>query len=223
MPSGMKTDDNTPTGKKFGEEPMLKLYDVPISGNCHKVRMMLSILGVAYEKIPVNLPEGEQKTPDYLAINPLGKVPAIDDDGVVLWDSQAILVYLATKYGSADWYPDDAVGRGEVQKWLALAANEMFNGTAIARALKIFNRPGDPAPHKVLAEATLAVINDWLKDREWLACGRPTIADIAVYPYAAMAWEGEIDMSAYPAMNAWIERVEALPGYEGMKNMPRPV
>lgn len=201
---------------------MIKLYDVPISGNCHKVRMMLSVLGVLYEKIPVNLPEGEQKTPDYLAINPLGKVPAIDDDGVVLWDSQAILVYLASKYGSTDWYPDDAVGRGEVQKWLALAANEMFNGAAIARAMKIFNRPGDPAPHKALAEATLAVINHWLKDREWLACGHPTIADIAVYPYAAMAWEGEIDLSPYPAMNAWIKRVETLPGYEGMKNMPRP-
>jgi len=201
---------------------MLKLYDMPLSGNCQKVRLMLSLLGVEYEKVPVNLAEGEQKKPEYLAINPLGKVPAIDDGGYQLWDSQAILVYLARKYGSTDWYPDDADGQGEVQKWLALAANEMFNGPAIARALIIFKRPGDHDKAKAAAEATLSVVNGWLENHEWLACGRPTVADIAVYPYAALAWEGHVDMSAYPAMNAWIKRVEALPGYEGMKNMPRP-
>ncbi len=65
---------------------MLKLYDVPISGNCQKVRMMLSMLGIEYEKIPVSLPDGEQKTPAYLAINPMGKVPAIDDNGTLVWD-----------------------------------------------------------------------------------------------------------------------------------------
>lgn len=201
---------------------MLKLYDVPISGNCQKVRMMLSILGIEYEKIPVSLPDGEQKTPAYLAINPMGKVPAIDDNGTLVWDSQAILVYLASKYGSTDWYPDDAVERGQVQQWLALAANEMFNGPAIARAMIIFNREGDQEKHKKAGEATLKILNGWLETHEWLACGRPTIADIAVYPYAALAWEGNVDMSAYPAMNAWIKRVEALPGYVGMKNMPRP-
>jgi glutathione S-transferase len=97
----------------YGERTMLKLYDVPISGNCQKVRMMLSILGIEYEKIPVSLPDGEQKTPAYLSINPMGKVPAIDDNGTLVWDSQAILVYLASKYGSTDWYPDDAVERGQ--------------------------------------------------------------------------------------------------------------
>ena len=114
---------------------MLKLYDTPISGNCHKVRLMLSILGIEYEKIPVSLPDGEQKKPDYMAIHPFGKVPAIDDDGVYMWDSQAILVYLATKYGNTDWYPDDPVERGQVHSWLSVAANEMFNGPAVARAM----------------------------------------------------------------------------------------
>ncbi|MEX0695451.1 MAG: glutathione S-transferase family protein [Rhodospirillales bacterium] len=201
---------------------MLKLYDMPLSGNCQKVRLMLSILGIEYEKIPVNLLEGEQKTPAYLAINPIGKVPAIDDDGTIVWDSQAILVYLAGKYGTPDWYPDDAEGRGQVQQWLSLAANEMFNGPAIARAMIIFNREGNQERPKKAGEATLQILNGWLETHEWLACGRPTIADIAVYPYAALAWEGNIDMSAFPAMNAWIKRVEALPGYVGMKNMPRP-
>ncbi len=201
---------------------MLKLYNVPLSGNCHKVRLMLSLLGVEYEKVPVDMANGAHKKPDYLAINPLGKVPAVDDNGTIIWDSQAILVYLARKYGSTDWYPDDAEGQAEVQKWLALAANEMFNGPAVARAIIIFNRDGDHAGAKAAAEATLGVLEGWLQEHEWLACGRPTIADIAVYPYAAMAWEGHVNMDAYPALNAWIKRVEALPGYEGMKNMPRP-
>lgn len=201
---------------------MIKLYDTPISGNCQKVRLMLSILGINYEKVPVSLPDGEQKTPAYLAVNPLGKVPSIDDDGVQIWDSQAILVYLARKYGGKEWYPDDAESMGQIQKWLALAANEMFNGPAIARAMIIFKREGDQEKVRKTGEATLAVLNSWLETHEWLACGHPTIADIAVYPYAALAWEGNVDMSAYPAMNAWIKRVEALPGYVGMKNMPRP-
>ncbi len=202
---------------------MIKLYDAPISGNCQKVRMMLSILGIKYEKVPVSLPDGEQKTPAYLAVNPMGKVPVIDDDGVQIWDSQAILVYLARKYGGKEWYPDDAESMGQIQKWLALAANEMFNGPAIARAMIIFKREGDQEKPRKAGEATLAVLNGWLEKHDWLACGHPTIADIAVYPYAALAWEGNVDMSAYPAMNAWIKRVEALPGYVGMKNMPRPV
>lgn len=201
---------------------MLKLYNVPVSGNCHKVRMMLSILNVEHEVVPVDMPGGEHKSPEYMAINPLGKVPAIDDGGTVIWDSQAILVYLARKYGTTDWYPDDPEGMAEVQKWLALAANEMFNGPAIARALIIFNREGDHAAAKKAAEATLRVVDGWLQSHDWLACGRPTIADIAVYPYAAMAWEGHVDLSPFAAMNDWIKRIEALPGYVGMKNMPRP-
>lgn len=201
---------------------MMKLYDTAVSGNCHKVRLMLSILGLAYDTIPINLAEREQKTPAYLAVNPAGKVPALDDDGHAIWDSQAILVYLARKYGSTDWYPEDAEGMGAVQSWLAFAASEMFNGPAIARAQVIFNRAGDKEATRTLAVAALAVIESALKTSDWLACGHPTIADIAVYPYAAMVWQGEVDMSPYPAMNAWIKRVEALPGYVGMKNMPRP-
>ena len=134
---------------------MIKLYDMPLSGNCQKVRMFLSMLGLDYEIVPVNTLAGEQKKPDYLAINPMGKVPALDDDGLVIWDSQAILVYLARKYGSTDWYPDDAVGMAAVQKWLCIAVNEMFNGCAVARAIKIFDRPMDPEPAKKLATATL--------------------------------------------------------------------
>lgn len=201
---------------------MITLYDTPVSGNCHKARLMLSILGIESKTAPINLLKQEQKTPEYLAVHPLGKVPAIDDDGVVVWDGQAILVYLAKKYGSPDWYPEDAVGMAQVQSWLAFAANEMWAGPAIARAIVKFKRDIDPVTPIANTKAALQVLDDWLEVREWLACDHPTIADIAVYPYAAMAWEGNIDMSPYNNVNAWIKRVEALPGYVGMENMPRP-
>ena len=120
------------------------------------------------------------------------------------------------------YFKDDAVGMAEVQSWLAFAANEMWAGAAIARAIKKFKRDADPATAIANTKAALKVLDDWLADREWLACGRPTVADIAVYPYAAMAWEGDIDMSPYKNLDVWIKRIEALPGYIGMENMPRP-
>lgn len=201
---------------------MLKLYNVPLSGNCHKVRLMLSLLGVKHEVVPIDMAKGEHKTPEYLKINPLGKVPAIDDGGTVIWDSQAILVYLARKYGTKDWFPDDAAGMAEVVKWLAFATHEIWNGPAIARAIIKFNRPLDLPAAQKLANDALGIMDGWLKTHDWLACGRPTVADVACYPYASMAWEGQVDMSPYKALNAWIARVEALPGYVGMPNMPRP-
>ena len=201
---------------------MIKLYDTAVSGNCHKARLMLSILGLEHEIVPINLLNKEQKTPEYLAIHPLGKVPALDDDGFVVWDGQAIVVYLAKKYGSTDWYPDDAEGMSQVQSWLSFAANEMWAGPAIARAIMKFNRPADKEAAVAATQASLKDLDTWLSSRDWLACDRPTVADIAVYPYAAMAWEGEVDMSGYGNVNSWIKRVEALPGYVGMENMPRP-
>lgn len=201
---------------------MIKLYEAPVSGNCHKARLMLSLLGLEYETVPINLQKQEQKTPEYMAIHPLGKIPAIDDDGVLIWDGQAIVVYLAKKYGNSDWYPEDAVGAANVQSWLAFAANEMWAGPAIARAIVKLKRDADQPTAIANTKAALKVLDDWLSTREWLACDHATVADIAVYPYAAMAWEGNIDMSPYDNLNAWIKRVEALPGYIGMENMPRP-
>ena len=90
---------------------MLKLYDSPLSGNCHKVRMLLSMLEIDYQTVPVDIPSGQNRQPAYLAVNPLGRVPVVDDDGVVIRDSQAILIYLARKTGAEDWYPGDAAGQ----------------------------------------------------------------------------------------------------------------
>lgn len=197
----------------------MKLYDAAASGNCHKVRLMLALLGRAYETVAVNLPDQEQKTPAYLAMNPLGQVPVLDDDGYVIRDSQAILVYLARKYGGDDWLPTDAADLGEVMQWLSFSANEMINGAAMARALVKFKRQGDLELAQTKARAALAILDGRLADNDWLALGRPTIADIACYPYAGLVWEGRIDIDAYPALKPWFARIEALPGYVGMDGL----
>ncbi len=113
----------------------MKLYDAAFSGNCHKVRMMLSILGLDYDQVPVDLKAGAQRRPEFLALNPLGKIPVLEDEDLVIRDSQAILVYLAGKHGSPDWWPEDAPGQGQIMQWLAFSVNEMFHGPAIARGL----------------------------------------------------------------------------------------
>ncbi len=178
--------------------------------------MMLSMLGLEYEKRTIDLLKGEQNTPAFLELNPRHKVPVLVDDGVIISDSAAILVYLVRKYGGKDWYPDDAEAMAEIQKWLSFSVNEVFNGLALSRAMVIFNRPMDAdAVHKI-ADIALAVLESRLKESDWLALDRPTIADIACYPYAAAIGEGNISLAAYPAIRAWLARVEDLPGCVAM-------
>lgn len=197
----------------------MKLYDSPISGNCHKARMLLSVLGIDYELVPVNLAGAENRGADYLAINPLGKVPVLDNDGVVLRDSQAILIYLARKAGAEDWYPSDPAGEAEVAQWLMFAVNEIWVGPALARAALRFGRDVDLPRAQAAAHDALAFLDKHLSTNDWLALGRPTIGDIACYPYSALAGEGEIDLSTYAALNAWFKRIEALPGYVTMPGL----
>ena len=194
----------------------MKLYDMELSGNCYKIRLFLSLLKRPYDNVPVNLREREQKKPEFLAINPLGKVPVLDDDGTVIRDSQAILVYLGRKYGGDTWWPDDAAGQAEVAQWLSFSANEMMNGCAVARAIPKFKRPGDLPATQALARTAMEALEARLADHEWLALDRPTIADVACYPYAALVWEGGVPLDPYPATRAWFKRIEALPGYVAM-------
>jgi len=199
----------------------MKLYDAPPSGNCHKARMMLSFLGLDYDKVSITLAKAEQKSADHLARHPLGKVPALEDGDVTVWDSQAILVYLARKYDSANtWLPADPVGQAHVTQWLSFAAKEMWDGPAVARAIPKFNRPGDHAGAQELARGAFQVLEDHLGNRDWLVGDGPTIADIAVYPYVGLVWEGQVSLDPYPAVIAWMRRIEALPNYVGMDGLP---
>ncbi len=201
---------------------MITLYDFELSGNCHKVRMMLSFLQLEYERIDIDLRKKDQMKAEFIALNRLHKVPLLVDDELVLRDSAAILVYLARQYGKTDWYPDSPAAMAEIQQWLSFSVNEVFNGLAMARAIVIFNRDFDPKLAHAISDSALDMLEFRLREHEWLALDQFTLADVACYPYAALVYEGGISLDRYPAVRAWFKRVEALPHYADMPGLPFP-
>lgn len=196
----------------------IKLYGLPLSGHSHRVRLMLSLLDLPYEDIVVDTANRAHKAPDYLAKHPFGQVPLLDDNGLILWDSNAILVYLVSTYDANNtWLPKDPQAAANVQQWLSVAAGPIFNGPCVARLVKLFNAPYDHAKAVDSAHATLAIMNDYLKDRSFLCGDSPTLADIACYSYIAHAPEGNVDLAAYNTLTRWLARIEELPGFLPMQ------
>jgi glutathione S-transferase len=193
----------------------MKLYSFPLSGHSHRVRLFLSLLGIEYALVDLDLAGGEHKAPEFLSLNPFGQVPVLDDGGTLISDSNAILVYLAKRHG-ADWLPEDPAGAAAVQRWLSVAAGEVAFGPAAARALVLFKRPGDAAELIARAHRLLAVMDAELASRPWIAGPAHTIADIALYSYISSAPEGNVDLAGYANVLAWLARVEALPGFVPM-------
>ncbi|MDJ0835267.1 MAG: glutathione S-transferase [Acidobacteriota bacterium] len=194
----------------------MKLYNLDLSGNSYKVRLFLSLLGQDCRIQDVDVMGGEHKQPAFLKLNPKGQVPVLEDAGMVLSDSQAILVYLARRYADESWYPDDAVAQAQIQFWLSTAANEIARGPADARLVKLFGAGLNFEAAAARAAKILDLMNEHLEDREWLVGDQITIADIAVFPYVALAPDGEISLAAYPAIQAWMDRIKQLPGFVGM-------
>lgn len=194
-------------------ETRVKLYFSPKSGHSHRARLFLSLLGIAFDLIEVDLAARQHKSAEFLRMNPLGQVPVLEDDGVAIADSNAILVYLAMKCARADWYPGTPLGAASVQRWLSVAAGQLVQGPASARAVTLFGAKIDVPAAIERAHALLALIEAELARTGWLAADRPTIADIALYSYVARAPEGNVALDAYPRVRAWLERIEALPGF----------
>lgn len=197
----------------------MKLYDMELSGNCYKIRLFCALLGLHYESVPVNLLQGEHKAAAFLALNPRGQVPVLDDAGTLVWDSLAILAYLARKYGDELWLPSEPAPLARVMQWLAVSENEILYGLARARAVTRFNRPWDLPACQELGRNGLAVLEAHLLRNRWLAADHPTVADIACYPYVALAPEGGVALDGYSSVGQWIARVQALPGYVGMPGL----
>jgi len=193
--------------------PPIRVYRMALSGHCHRVELLLSLLAIPYETIDVNLAAGEQKKPDFLARNAFGQVPVIEDGDVTLADSNAILVYLEGQYAPGSWMPRDALGAARVQRWLSVAAGQLAYGPAAARAIELFRRPEDLTLARTRATQLLSVMEQELAGRAWLAGDGPTLADIANYAYVARAPEGGVSLQDYPALRAWLQRVEGLPRF----------
>jgi glutathione S-transferase len=199
---------------------MIKLYGHELSGNSYKVRLFLELLKIDYEWIKVDLLKGEHKTPEYLALNAFGQVPLLIDGDIKLADAQAILVYLARQYGGEQWLPTDALPLAQVVRWLSTTAGEIRQGPENARLYYLFGATNiniERAHQK--AAYILTQLDQHLSKHPWLEFDHPTIADVAVFPYVALAPDGKIDLAPYPHVLTWIDRVKQLPGYIPMSGL----
>lgn len=194
----------------------MRLYNFSLSGNCYKVRLLCALLNVPIEIEKVDLAKGGHKQTAFLDLNPFGQVPVFEDGDLVLRDSQAILVYLARKHGGDDWLPTDPEGLARVVQWLATAANEVARGPNDARLHDKFGYKLDVEAARSKAHGLFKLFEAHLATRDWLELGRPTVADVACYPYLALAPEGGVPLEAYPAVRAWMCRIRTLPGYLAM-------
>ncbi|QQC67634.1 glutathione S-transferase family protein [Paraburkholderia ginsengisoli] len=194
----------------------IRLYTTLLSGHGHRVKLFLSLLDLPFEVVELNMKAGDNRKPDYLALNPFGQVPTIQDGDVTLFDSNAILVYLARRYGDASWLPEDPLGAAAVQRWLSLAAGQIAYGPCAARLVTVFGAPLDHQTAKNIAVKLFDVIEQELADKPFAAGNHATIADIAAHTYIAHAPEGGVSLQSYPNIRAWLGRVEVLPRFIAM-------
>ncbi|MRX10846.1 glutathione S-transferase [Pseudoduganella sp. FT25W] len=195
----------------------MKLYGIPLSGHTHRARLFLSLLDLPHEFVQVNLGAGEHRQQPFLSLNAFGEIPVLQDGDVTLADSNAILVYLASKYDdSGRWLPRDPVAAANVQRWLSAAAGKIAYGPAAARLVTVFNAPRDHQVAKDIAVRLFDVMEQELQGRRWLVGEHASIADVAGFSYIAHAPEGGVSLKPYPNIRAWLDNVRALPGFVAM-------
>jgi len=195
---------------------MLKLHDYLRSGNGYKVRLLLAHVAVPYELVEYNILNGETHTPEFLALNPNGRIPVLElDDGSVLPESGAALYFLAD---GTNFLPEDTYDRAQVLQWMFFEQYSHEPNIATARYILDYLPKDDPRHETLPAKreggyAALNVMEKQLDVHLWLAADTFTIADIALYAYTHVAGEGGFDLSKYPNINAWIERVAGMPAH----------
>ncbi len=211
-------------------ENMISLYDYELSGNCYKLRLLLHWLKLDYSRIAVNFyPGREHQSAQFIDnINPLGQLPVLVDGDFQLRDAQACLVYLASQYDHHGvWYPDDARIRGNITLWLALA-DEITRTASAARLHHNFGYAADLDACRAGARDAFRLLDDQLAEnlslgQRWLAARHPTVADIACFPYAALAGEAGITLHEFPALRRWIWDLRHLPGFIAMPGILDPL
>ena len=194
---------------------MLRLYDSRLSGNAWKVRILLTQLGLPFERVTLDLAKGEAADPAFRAKSRFARVPVLElEDGRTIVESAAIMLYLAE---GTRFLPDDRYLRAEVTSWLTFEQADLLRALALPRfyrmrgtADQMARRIADFQEH---AYPALAKVDAWLSTHDWLVDGRYTIADICLFGYVSMATEGGYDMDRFPAIAAWLGRVKTQPGW----------
>ncbi|MRW93151.1 glutathione S-transferase [Duganella sp. FT80W] len=199
----------------------MKLYGFHLSGHSHRAELMLNLLRLPYEFIEIDMAARENRGAVHLARNAFGEIPVLEDGDVVLADSTAILVYLASKYDdSGRWLPRDPVAAANVQRWLSTASGKVAYGPAAARLVTVFGAPLDHERAQITAVRLFDVLEQELAGRRWLVGEHASIADIAGYSYIAHAPEGGVSLKPYPNIRAWLGNIRALPGFVPMRATP---
>ena len=192
---------------------MLRLYDNLSSGNGYKCRLMLHKLGIPYERVELDIDRAETRTPDFLAKNPNGRIPALElEDGTMLAESNAIICYLAE---DSRFLPDDRLGRAQALQWMFF--EQYSHEPNVATVRYWITHHVEMTPERTLALPTkrrlgydaLGVMEGHLEKRPFFVGDGLTVADVALYAYTHVAHEGGFDLSAYPNLRAWLERVAA--------------
>ncbi|MGA2006868.1 MAG: glutathione S-transferase family protein [Solirubrobacteraceae bacterium] len=195
--------------------PHLRLYDYAASCNCYKVRLLLAQLGVAYERVPIDIFNGETLTENYARVNPMRTTPVLEtEDGHHLPESNAILIYLAH---ATAYLPDDPFEVAQVARWLIYEQTDVIPMIGGLRFRLVVGRlsPSDPDAirRRTGAGHLLSLLDDHLAANAFFVGGRYTIADIAIYGYTHLAHEAGLDIRPYPGLRSWLQRVEQQPGY----------
>ncbi len=197
----------------------MKVYGDMVSGNCYKVALTCALLDIEHEWVAMNLLKGEARTPEFKAKNPAAKTPTLElDDGRTLWESNAIINYLAD---NSDLMPTDAWQMAKVQQWQFFEQYSHEPFIAVARFInKYLGLPDDKKAEyeskQVGGHKALKVMEQQLEQTPYLVGDQITTADISLYAYTHVAHEGGFDLSGYPAINAWMERIQRATNYIGM-------
>jgi glutathione S-transferase len=200
----------------------ITLYRFPLSGHSHRAQLFAALLDLEVTLVDVNLPGREQKTPEFLAKNPLGQVPVLVDGNDVIADSNAILMYLAAKYAPDHWLPQTPWAIAQIVRWFAVTSGPMVETLARARAHYLFKRPTDLTATQAFAHDLLKVYEAELSRSAFLLGDQVSLADVASYTYVAHSPEGGVTLDQYPAIQSWLGRIEALPGFVAMTKSPLP-
>ncbi|KAA0971792.1 glutathione S-transferase family protein [Aureimonas fodinaquatilis] len=197
---------------------MLTIYGMLDSGNCYKPRLLMALTGQTFRHVETSTRDGTTRTQAFLTRNPLGQCPLLElDDGRFLAESGAILNYLGE---GTDFVPTDRFERARMLQWMFFEQNHHEGSVAVRRSLKVYEeRKGVATPERLAltldnGNRALAIMQKALEEMPFFGGQRPSLADLALYPYTKDAPEGGFDLTEFPAIGKWLSRIEALPGYQ---------
>lgn len=200
---------------------MFKLYEYSLSGNCYKVRLLLTQLNIPFDRTEIDILQGKSRTPEFLVKNPNGRIPVLEiAPGQFLFESNAIMFYLSE---ATEFFPTDKFERAQVMQWLFF---EQYSHEPFIATSRFWYMTGKAEEYREALQqkqapgyAALAVMEQHLENHAFFVGDRYTIADIGLFAYTHVAGEGGFDLTKFPAIETWIDRVKSQPAYISMTNL----